>query len=91
MKVGNRHVALILVIIGIGLVSFSFYESYQAYLNYKPVLPQVTGDLAQAVTNASFELINLAARLAFIGVMVWAGSVILRSGIDLLKRGSKNE
>lgn len=87
----GKAIALALVGLGVALLLFSFYQAFQAYTNYKPVMPQVSGDLAQAVTNASFELINLAARLAFIGVMVWAGSVVLRNGIDLLKSGKVEE
>lgn len=90
-RVGSNLVALVLIVLGVALVVFSFYEAFLAYTNYRPVMPKVEGDLAKAVSSASFELINLAARLAFIGVMVWAGSVVLRNGIDLLKAGERKE
>ncbi len=77
-------VGIILVLIGLAMLGFSFYEAYNAYLNYKPVMPSAGEDLAQAVSSASFELINLAARLAFIGIMVWAGAVVLKYGVELV-------
>ncbi len=78
-------IGLVLILIGVAMVGFSFYEAYRAYLNYKPVVPQGGSNLAEAVSNASFELINLAARLAFVGIMVWAGSVMLKYGVGLVR------
>ena len=80
----GMSLGIVLLVIGLVMVGFSFYEAYYAYMNYKPVIPSAGEDLAQAVSSASFELINLAARLAFIGIMVWAGSVVLKYGVDLV-------
>jgi hypothetical protein len=81
----NVSLGLVLILIGVIMVAFSFYEAYVAYQNYKPVVPAGGSNLAEAVSNASFELINLAARLAFVGIMVWAGSVILKYGVSLIQ------
>ncbi len=77
---------LVLVILGVALLVFSFATAYQAFSNYSPIMPHVTSDLAKAISSASFELINLAARLAFIGIMVWASSIILKYGVELLRK-----
>ncbi len=78
-------VGALLLVIGLLLLVFSFFKAYTAYQNYQPVMPKVSGDLATAVSSASFELINLAAKLAFVGIMVWAGSIILKYGVDLFR------
>jgi len=77
---------VVLLVLGVALLVFSFVTAYQAFSNYSPIMPKVTGDLAEAISSASFELINLAARLAFIGIMVWASSIILKYGVELLKK-----
>ncbi len=85
-------VGVVLLVLGIVMIVFSFYQAFIAYQNYKPVMPKVAGDLAQAVSSASFELINLAAKLAFIGVMVWAGSIVLKYGVELFRSpGARGE
>jgi hypothetical protein len=75
---------LIIILIGVSLTIFTFYLAYNAYLSYKPILPP-TGDLSQAITNTSFELINLVAKIAFLGVMLWASTILLRHGVNVIK------
>lgn len=75
---------LVLILIGAGVVMFTIYLAYNAYLNYRPVLPQ-SGDLSQAITGTSFELINLVAKIAFLGVMLWASSILLKNGVSIIR------
>lgn len=75
---------LIMILIGITIIVFTSFIAYTAYMNYRPFIP-FTNDLSQAITNASFELINLAAKIAFLGVMLWGSSILLKNGINLIK------
>lgn len=81
---------LIIVLVGVSLTIFTFYLAYNAYMSYKPLLPP-TGDLSLAITNTSFELINLVAKIAFLGVMLWASSILLRYGVGIIKSEKQPE
>ncbi|ABM80164.1 hypothetical protein [Hyperthermus butylicus] len=76
--------ATILIVIGVVVVVAGALAAYHAYAMYNPVLPPAER-LDQAIAYTSYELVNLAARLGFLGLMIWAGSVLLLRGIELLQ------
>lgn len=75
---------LAVLAVGVCLVLFGAFLAYDAYINYRPLLP-VGSDLQSSITNTAYELLNLIIRLGFLGAMIWAGSIILSRGVDLLK------
>ncbi len=82
MKLANPHIiGLMLVIIGIAIVGLGAYLAYDAYQTYKPVLPKASS-LDQAITNTTYELVNLVLKLGFLGILVWSGGMILNHGIS---------
>ena len=81
----GRSIGIGLMIIGLAILALSIFLAYQGFTYYKPVTPSA-GDPVSAFTQASFELINLAGKLAFLGVMVWASSIILNTGVKLFRR-----
>lgn len=79
-----------LIALGIALLLASVYLAYQGFANYRPVMPG-SNVLSSAITSATFELINLAGRLAFLGIIVWAASLALSTGVKLLRRVDAKE
>lgn len=77
-------IGLAVLAVGTGLVLFGAFLAYDAYINYRPLLP-AGSDLQSSITNTAYELLNLVIRLGFLGAMIWAGSIILGRGVDLLK------
>lgn len=71
---------------GAGLVIFGAILAYVSYNTYKPVLPQAN-TLDEAITRTAYELINLAIRLGFLGIMIGAGAILLKYGIRYLSVG----
>ncbi len=45
-----------------------------------------TSDLAAAITGTVYELLNLIIRIGFLAILVWAGSILLSKGIEVLER-----
>ncbi len=82
-----EHVGLALVVIGLIVVLFGAYLAYQAYQAYKPL--RGGGSLEETISTSVMELVNLAFKLAYIGVIVWAGGILLRNGVDAFKVGRK--
>jgi len=71
---------LILVIIGLIIILTGVYLAYNAYQEYKPILPKATS-LDEALTNTAYELVNLVLKLGFLGVIIWGGGILLKHGI----------
>jgi len=76
--------------LGVVLLVFTFYLAYIAYSNYRPILPS-SSDLSEAITNTTFELLNLVGKIAFLGVMVWASSILLKNGVEAVRAGRAPE
>jgi len=74
---------LILTCIGSLIVILGVYLAYQCFQTYSPILPKAES-LSEALTNTTYELVNLVLKLGFLGVMIWGGSVLLRHGIHVV-------
>jgi hypothetical protein len=82
MKLANPHtLGFALVIAGLIIVLLGAYLAYDAYQIYRPVLPKAS-TLDQAITNTTYELVNLVLKLGFLGILVWSGGMILNHGIS---------
>jgi hypothetical protein len=87
MKSANPHViGFTLVLVGLVIVVLGAYLAYDAYQTYRPVLPKAS-TLDQAITNTTYELVNLVLKLGFLGILVWAGGMILNHGISSVIEG----
>lgn len=74
---------VILLLLGVGVVGYCIYLAYVAYETYKPVLPAARS-LDEAITNTAYELLNLVLKLGFLGIMVWAGGLLLKHGAGMI-------
>jgi hypothetical protein len=78
-------VAYLMIIAGIILVLVVFRYSIDAYHNYKVSLPEATASLEALLAGGAEVLLDLLVRIAFLGMALAAGSVLLARGVDLLK------
>ncbi|MFN3268690.1 MAG: hypothetical protein ACK416_05475 [Zestosphaera sp.] len=86
MEVGRTPflTGIAILLAGVLIVVFGAFLAFDAYLNYRPLLP-AGEDLQSSITNTVYELLNLVIKLGFLGAMIWAGSILLGRGIDLFK------
>ncbi len=80
----SEHVGIVLVVVGLALVLFGAYLAYAAYTAYKPLAVK-GGSLESVVSVSVMKLVDLAFKLAYIGVIVWAGGILLKNGIEAYK------
>lgn len=73
-----------ILLAGVLIVIFGAFLAFDAYLNYRPLLP-AGEDLQSSITNTVYELLNLVIKLGFLGAMIWAGSILLGKGVDFFK------
>jgi len=73
-------VGLILVVMGLIIIVAGVYLAYNAYQEYKPILPKAAS-LDEAITNTAYELVNLVLKLGFLGIIIWAGGILLKHGV----------
>ncbi len=76
-------VGLILVIVGLIIIVGSVIVAYDSFLHYKPLLPKAES-LDQAITNTTYELVNIVIKLGFLGIMIWGGGLILKYGVHVI-------
>ena len=83
------NVGLALVVLGVILLLIVFYKGYQAFETYNLDV-QVTNEDTATILNISAEvLVNLLVKIAFLGVSLAAGSVILKAGVNMMKECPK--
>ena len=87
----GEGIGLGLVIVGLLLLLVVFYAGYTAYKSTN-LQVNVNGSNAVQVLGVSAQvLINLLVKLAFLGISLAAGSIIISKGVDLLKKCPKQE
>jgi hypothetical protein len=77
--------APLLMILGLVLLITPFIIAIIFFFTFEPIIPRQGGTLSDALVEASFNLIFLASRLAFLGIAVWVGSIVLRNAVELLR------
>lgn len=75
----NRILGLSSMLIGLGLLLFTFAAGFIVFLGYHGTAP--SSDLGTSMGM----LLNAAIQVLFIGVMGWVGSLLMLRGIDLAK------
>lgn len=76
--------ALALIAIGLVMLGIVFAAGYRTFQTFQ-VDVQGEGDLISVLAQNSAVLIELLIKVAFLGVSLAAGSVVLSKGADLLK------
>lgn len=84
------NVGLVLVVVGLVIIVGSVFVAYDSFLRYKPLLPKAE-TLDQAITNTTYELVNIVIKLGFLGVMVWGGGLILKYGVAVITTTGSNK
>lgn len=73
-----------LVILGVFFIVVAVIIAFQSFYGY--MLPEITGkNIDEVITSLVNALVNIAVRLGFLGIIVWAGSILLKYGIQALK------
>ncbi|MEM1562065.1 MAG: hypothetical protein QXV75_03640 [Candidatus Bathyarchaeia archaeon] len=82
----HKYVGLGLILIGIVLIVLAAYIAYQSFYSYRlPWFYTQASNIEAAIISLVNTLVELAARLGFLGLMVWAGSILLRYGVQSLR------
>jgi hypothetical protein len=79
--------ASLLMSLGLALLITPFIIALIFFFTFEPLIPRQGGTLSDALVEASFNLISLASRLAFLGIAVWVGSIVLRNAVELMRGG----
>ncbi len=80
------YIGLALIIIGVILVLIVFYEGYSAYNTYELEADINTNETATILNISAEALINLLIKIAFLGIALAAGSILLSKGVQLVKQ-----
>jgi len=83
-KIGALTLGLLLVIVGLALLLFTAYTAYVAYKQEVVVVEAAT--LEQALSASTQVLLQLLVKVAFLAVVLAAGSIILARGVSLVRR-----
>ena len=83
--ISKKSATIILFLIGIAFLVIPFVFAINTFLNYKNLTKPVDESISGALINVSFDLIDLIAKLAFLGVCVWIGAIILKNSVDLFR------
>ncbi len=76
---------LLLIAVGLIVILAGAFLAFEAYESYEAPMAGC-GDVEGAVTAATLSLVDVAARIGFIALIIWAGSLILSKGIELLRK-----
>lgn len=80
----HKYVAPLLVAIGVALIVIAAITAYSSFYGYR--LPTIRGStLEESITLLINALVDIAVRLGFLGVVVWAGGVLLKHGVQLFR------
>jgi hypothetical protein len=85
-------ITILLLILGMVFIITAAVIAYVSFYGYK--VPVVQGaSVEDVITSLINALVDIAVKLGFLGLTVWAGSILLKHGISLIKpethRGEK--
>lgn len=85
-----EYIGLGLVALGVTFILIAVIVAYLSFYGYTlPGIP--SGNIDQVIASLVNTLIEIAVKLGFLGIMVWAGSILLKYGIQALKPKSSTE
>jgi uncharacterized membrane protein YidH (DUF202 family) len=82
-------IGLGLIGLGVILLLIVFYAGYQAYSTYKLESNIQSADAATILNISAQILVNMLVKIAFLGIALAAGSIILSKGVDLVRECPK--
>ncbi|MCE4615117.1 MAG: hypothetical protein F7B60_06290 [Desulfurococcales archaeon] len=80
----NQGMGVTLLVIGVILVLIVFAKAYQEYSNVNVNLSN-SSNVMQAITSSSGLLIQLLFKLAYLGLALAAGSILIKYSIPIIK------
>lgn len=78
-------VAVVMLSIGLAIVVHGAYTAYTAFEQASLQVPELK-TLEEALVYITNNLLSLAIKLAFLGLYIWTGSILIVRGIDMFKR-----
>jgi hypothetical protein len=84
----SKNLGIIFIILGFVLLIVASGLALREYFFYKPELESVSG-VQSLLSFMSSELLVLIVKVAFLGVIIAASSVMLRYGLELTKESRK--
>ncbi len=81
----SSNIGIALIVIGVVLLLIVFYAGFQTYKSYSLSANLQETNAVQVLGVSAQILIRLLIKIAFLGVSLAAGSVILSKGVDLVK------
>jgi hypothetical protein len=86
----SQSMGVTLLAIGVVLVLIVFAKAYQEYENVNVDIGN-SSDVMQAITSSSGLLIQLLFKLAYLGLALAAGSVLIKYSIPIIKEDKREE
>ena len=86
----SQGMGVTLLVIGVILVLIVFAKAYQEYENVNVSIGN-SSDVMQAITSSSGLLIQLLFKLAYLGLALAAGSVLIKYSIPIIKEDRREE
>ncbi len=86
----SQGMGVTLLVIGVILVLIVFAKAYQEYNNVNVSIGN-SNDVMQAITSSSGLLIQLLFKLAYLGLALAAGSVLIKYSIPIIKEEKREE
>ena len=82
------YIGSTLVAVGIAVILIAIATAITSFYDYR--IPEISGStLDDVLVKLVGILVDVAIRLGFLGVIVWAGSILLKYGIPLIKPEGK--
>ncbi len=89
-RIDRRGIGLLLIALGTGFLVVLFAIAVQGYYTYRVEARVESGgneSLTEVLVENSFVVLDVFVKIAFLALAVWVASILLRSGIDALRRG----
>jgi len=84
-KFPHEYVGVALVASGAALIILAAIVAYVSFYNYQlPWSQHQPSSIETTIASLVTILVEITARLGFLGIMVWAGGILLKYGIQSL-------
>lgn len=80
----DKYAGITLIIVGAVLVVIAAFIALQSFYGYTIQISKGQ-NLEDTITSLVNVLVELAIKLGFLGVIVWAGSILLKYGVQSIK------
>jgi hypothetical protein len=80
----DKYAGLTLIVVGAVLVVVAASIAFSSFYGYSVQIPRGQ-NIEDTITSLINVLVELAIKLGFLGVVVWAGSILLKYGVQSIK------